>query len=264
MLNIPLLLSFPMQLQLGNTQIPVHFVMETLGMFIGFRYFLWLKKKQGDPVESSNRVWILIAATFGALLGSRVVGALENPAALMAAPKWWVYAYQQKTVVGGLLGGLFLVEAAKWLLKEKTSSGDLFVYPFILAMILGRIGCFSMGVYEETYGLPSQLPWALDLGDGLLRHPVALYEILFWVMLWTGLRMLNKNRLLANGALFKIFMLCYLGFRFMLDFIKPHYSWGIGLSTIQWACVLGWVWYLPGLPNLVRMLGKTNRIEKTA
>lgn len=246
-------IHFPVELQLGNAALPLHFVMETGGIFIGFRYFLWLKKKQGDPVESSNRVWILIAATFGALLGSRLVGALENPTALMAAPKWWVYAYQQKTVVGGLLGGLFLVELVKVLLKEKTSSGDLFVYPFILAMIIGRVGCFSMGVYEETYGLSSQLPWAMNLGDGLLRHPVALYEIVFLVLLWAGLRSFEKKRAIANGARFKVFMLAYLAFRFSIDFIKPHYTWGIGLSSIQIACVVGWLWYLPYLANIKRL-----------
>jgi hypothetical protein len=44
-----------------------------------------------------------------------------------------------------------------------------------------------MGVYEETYGLPSSLPWAMDLGDGIQRHPVALYEIIFLIALWLSL-----------------------------------------------------------------------------
>ena len=85
--------------------------------------------------------------------------------------------YSNKTIIGGLLGGLFGVELIKKVIEEKKASGDLFTYPVMLALIIGRIGCFSMGVYEETYGLPTTLPWGVKLGDNIPRHPVCLYEI---------------------------------------------------------------------------------------
>ena len=34
-----------------------------------------------------------------------------------------------------------------------------------LAAGVGRIGCFLSGLPDGTYGLPSSLPWAIDLGD---------------------------------------------------------------------------------------------------
>ena len=184
---------FPVTLHVGSVIIPLHAICETLGIFIGFRYFLYLKKKHGDLIESSNRVWILIGATSGALIGTRLIGALENPPELLHSANMLMYAYQQKTIVGGLLGGLFVVELTKLILKEKTSSGDLFVFPLILAMIIGRIGCFSMGVYEETYGLQTSLPWGMNLGDGLVRHPVALYEHAFLFVLWFALFFVQKK-----------------------------------------------------------------------
>ena len=137
---------------------------------------------------------------------------------------------------------------------EKKASGDLFVFPMILALIIGRIGCFSMGVYEETYGLPASLPWALDLGDGIPRHPVTLYEIIFLGLLWWVLLRTQKNLPLENGALFKIFMISYLLFRFVLDFIKPHYSLPLGLSSIQLACLLGILYYLPSILQPKKLL----------
>jgi phosphatidylglycerol:prolipoprotein diacylglycerol transferase len=100
-----------------------------------------------------------------------------------------------------------------------------------------------MGVFEETYGTVSTLPWAMNLGDGLLRHPVALYEILFLLILWIAIYQFEKKYALANGARFKIFMMAYLCFRFILDFIKPHYTFNIGLSTIQITCVVGLMYY---------------------
>jgi phosphatidylglycerol:prolipoprotein diacylglycerol transferase len=57
-----------------------------------------------------------------------------------------------KTVAGGSLGGLFGVEVVKNIIGEKQKSGDLFTYPIILALIIGRIGCFTTAIYEQTYG----------------------------------------------------------------------------------------------------------------
>ena len=102
-----------------------------------------------------------------------------------------------------------------------------------------------MGIYEETYGVPSNVPWAMNLGDGITRHPVTLYEIVFLIALWMLLRQIQSRYELANGALFKIFMIAYLVFRFLLDFMKPHFTFPIGLSTIQLTSILGILYYLP-------------------
>ncbi|HYC27350.1 MAG TPA: prolipoprotein diacylglyceryl transferase family protein, partial [Chitinophagaceae bacterium] len=211
--------------------------------FIGFRYFLYLRKRQQDPVASRSRIWVIIGAIFGALIGSRLLGSLERPYELFMTDNLWLYIYANKTVVGGFLGGLIGVELAKKLIGEKKSSGDLFVYPMILALCIGRVGCFSMGVYEETYGTETSLPWGMDLGDGLSRHPVDLYEIIFLVFLWVIFKRTQQTYILNNGALFKLFMIAYLLFRFLLEFIKPHYTLSIGLSSIQLACSLGLLYY---------------------
>ncbi len=126
---------------------------------------------------------------------------------------------------------------------ERQRSGDLFTYPLLLAMIIGRIGCFSMGVHEETYGTVTSSSFGVNLGDGELRHPVTLYEIAFLICLWVVLFLLEKKYRLVSGARFKIFMIAYLLFRFMLDFIKPHYTFPIALSTIQLTCILGLLYY---------------------
>lgn len=247
-------MQFPVTLQVGSFTIPLHTVMETLGIFIGFRYFLYLRKKKGDVVEESNRIWIVIGAIFGALLGSRMIGALEDPVGWFQSPHPLLYFYQNKTVVGGFLGGLFGVELFKKFMGERTASGDLFVFPMLLALIIGRIGCFSMGVYEETYGMPTTLFTGMNLGDNVLRHPVALYEILFLMCLWLLLYQIQKQVALQNGALFKLFMITYLLFRFCLDFIKPHYTFSIGLSTIQITCLIGILYYLPYLLQPKKLL----------
>ena len=221
----------------------LHAITEVLSMFVAFRYYLYVKKRQGDAIEKDNRLWIVLGAALGALLGSRLLGGLENPPELMRSNNPLLYFYQNKAVVGGFLGGLWGVELIKLAIGERRSSGDIFTYPMILGLILGRIGCFSMGIYEETYGSPTSFFTGMNLGDGLKRHPVSLYEMLFLILLWIAMIRLERKYTFVSGARFKLFMMAYLLFRLLLDFIKPHYTFPFGLSTIQLACIAGLCYY---------------------
>jgi prolipoprotein diacylglyceryltransferase len=120
-------------------------------------------------------------------------------------------------------------------------------------MIIGRGGCFSTGIHEATYGIASSLPWAMDLGDGMRRHPVVLYEMAFLMLLWAGLIKLRHAADLSPGSLFRIFLIAYLLFRFFLDFIKPGWRPLPGITTIQLACLGGLLYYAPYLVNPSRL-----------
>lgn len=252
-------MHFPFQINIFGTNIYLHVILEILAFTIGYRYFIFLRKKQGDDLSSENRLWVIIGATLGALIGSRLIGGLENPPELFHSENFLFYFYQNKTVVGGFLGGLFGVEVTKKMVNERQTSGDLFTFPMILALIIGRIGCFSMGVFEETYGTPTSLFTGINLGDGILRHPVALYEIVFLICTWLFLIQIEKNYQLKDGARFKIFMILYLLFRFMLDFIKPHFTFFVGLSTIQLTCLAGLIYYGPFIISPNKLLLSRNK-----
>jgi phosphatidylglycerol---prolipoprotein diacylglyceryl transferase len=236
-------MAFPINLKLGGLTLSLHLIFETLGLAIGFRYFLFLRNRQKDRINDTNRSLIIIGATFGAFFFSRLIGALENPMTLIHSKHILLYLYANKTIVGGLLGALLVVEVTKKIIHEKTSSGDLFTFPLILAMMIGRIGCFSSGLSEETYGLPTNSFLGIDLGDGLYRYPVTLYEMGFLGLLWLVLVVIERKVKLVNGYRFQFFMIAYLAFRFLLDFIKPHYVYFIGLGSIQLCCLIGLLYY---------------------
>ena len=236
-------MTFPLQLRLGSHSVSLHLFFETLGCFVGFRYFLHLRKRRPDTIPDANRTRIIIGATIGALLFSRLIGALEHPDTWFHSNYSLLYLYSNKTIVGALLGGLLMVEITKKLIHEKHSSGDLFTYPLILAMMIGRLGCFTSGITEETYGIGTTSMLGMDLGDGIPRHPVALYEIVFLGLLWLALSALERRVTLAEGYHFQLFMIAYLAFRFLLDFIKPHYSYLLGLGAIQLCCLAGLLYY---------------------
>lgn len=236
-------MTFPVELHCGSVHLSLHFVFELLAFGLGYRYYRHLRGTGTDPISSGNRLWILIGASAGAFLFSRLLGGLEDPVLFFSGTLTPADYYGNRTIVGGLLGGLIGVELTKKLIGEKESSGDLFTYPLILAIMVGRVGCFLSGVAEPTYGVPSALPWAMNLGDGIPRHPVALYEILFLALLWIGLYALEKRYDLRSGLRFVLFMMAYLLFRFGIDFIKPGFRFSFGLTSIQIACLSGLFYY---------------------
>jgi phosphatidylglycerol:prolipoprotein diacylglycerol transferase len=49
--------------------------------------------------------------------------------------------------------------------------------------------------------------------------------------------------LFLPGDAFKLFMVAYLSFRLLCDFLKPYPRIFLGLGGIQWACVLLLLYY---------------------
>jgi len=236
-------MDFPLTFHIFGKTILAHPVLETFGIFIAMRYYFFLKRKSSEKMSFNTSAAILIGATAGALIGSKLIGNLENPYIFFEDfnfKRFWT----NNTIVGGLTFGLIGVEIAKKIVGHKESTGDLIVFPLILAMIIGRIGCFLMGVHEETYGLPTDSVLGMHLGDEFLRHPVALYEIAFLLFMWFELKMIARKNKYVSGFLFQLFMLSYFSFRFLLDFIKPRIEIIGNLGTIQIVCMMVIIYYI--------------------
>lgn len=222
----------------------VHTIFEVAAFFVGFRYYLFLRKKSGDNIPELNRTWIIVGAAAGALIGSRVVGAFEDPSWLHHLSLKNIFiAFNSKTIVGGLFGGILGVELTKKMLGEKQRSGDLFVFPILLALFIGRIGCLLTALQDHTAGGPTTLPWGIDYGDGIYRNPLPLYEMLFLAITFFVLWIVDKRKTLAPGALFKIMMVAYFLYRFANEFGKGDYIYFAHLTAIQIVCCIGLLYY---------------------
>ena len=233
--------QFPVYIPLGPLRLHPHAVFETLAYAIGFRIYLRLRRRQGDVIADGTRWSIVAAAIAGAAMGSKVLYWFEDPAATWQHLTDPVFLLQGKTIVGGLVGGLIAVEATKLAVGVREATGDLFAVPLALGAAIGRIGCFLTGLSDHTYGNPSALPWAVDFGDGVSRHPTQLYEALFLVVLAVALSQFAR-RPHVNGDVFKLFMTGYLGFRLIVDAVKPDPAF-LGLSSIQWMAAAVLIYY---------------------
>jgi phosphatidylglycerol:prolipoprotein diacylglycerol transferase len=241
-------MHYPVEIVLGPAHIPAHLIFEILAYSLGFRAYQWARKRVQDPISTENRWWIFLGAVAGAFFGAHLLGVLERP--LPQSGNFIIYFMANKTVLGGFLGGLIGVEWTKKIIGVTHSSGDLMAYPMILALVIGRIGCHLAGLNDGTHGLPATLPWAIDFGDGMPRHPVNLYEIAFLCLLGLfifvlengGLKRSNTSRL-ADGGRFKLFMIGYLCWRFAAEWLKPVWYFSLGFTSIQMAAAAGLVYY---------------------
>ena len=133
----------------------------------------WWIRRQGwlphaaQPSLADNPGYF-IALSLGAVAGALALGSLNLDLADRAP--------LGHSIAGAIVGGIIVVELFKWATGMRGSTGVRLVAPLSLGIAVGRLGCFFAGLPDYTYGVPTTLPWGVDLGDGIARHPVQLYE----------------------------------------------------------------------------------------
>lgn len=218
----------------------LHPLFEMLGYAGGYWTFRAERARYGDRLSEERRWTVIAAAAVGALLGSRLLGWLEQvPRIGWAWHVLFVPSGGGKTIVGGLLGGWLAVEVTKKMVGVHSRTGDLFAVALCIGIAIGRVGCFFAGLADDTYGNPTTLPWGVDFGDGIRRHPTQMYELVFLLALAAVLHAYAK-RSHVEGAMFRWFMAAYLGWRMVVEFLKPE-PVVAGLDVIQWAAVVGFL-----------------------
>ena len=215
----------------------VHFLFEILAWIAGFILYRQMRGLSPLGLERSQQNALTAFGILGAAIGAKLLGLAEHSELWAAGSVLSLLA--AKSILGALLGGTLGVELTQAVLKIKLSTGDAYVFPLIIAMMIGRFGCFFAGVSDGTWGSATGGFWGLDGGDGVLRHPTPVYEI--WVLGILGLGFYAiRNKPLKSGMRFQIFMAVYCAFRFAVEFIKPVTIWlPLGLSILQICALCG-------------------------
>jgi len=167
---------------------------------VAFYAYLKLRRRFGDPIDTPLRWAAVAAAVAGAALGSKILFWLEDPRQTLENLHNPAYLIGGKTIVGALIGGLVAVELIKRYIGLRTSTGDLYAIPLAVGIAIGRIGCFLTGLSDNTYGTPTGLPWGINFGDGIRRHPTQLYEIAFLIALIPILYLTLRKIVIPSAA----------------------------------------------------------------
>ena len=245
-------MTFPVYLELLGWRLHPHVFFEAVGYFVGARLYFAAQPAPGETkLPLTPNLWLLVGCIFGAWAGSKLLAWLESPHEYLALLRSDPLALLGgKTIVGGLLGGWTGIELAKLRLGITRSTGDRFVVPLAVGTALGRVGCFLTGLPDHTYGVATSLPWGVNFGDGVFRHPTQLYECGAVLVLVVGLLLATRGRQLPSGAHFRLYFAGYFAFRLLIEFIKPRETPFLGLSAIQLASLAGIALSLASLRRL--------------
>ncbi|MEN9731859.1 MAG: hypothetical protein RL488_1169 [Actinomycetota bacterium] len=124
---------------------------------------------------------------------------------------------------------------------------DVIVPGVILAQAIGRWGNYFN---QELFGLPTTLPWGLeismpnpavpaDMPFGTLFLPTFLYEFLWNIAGFVILLMLDKRFDLRWGKLFAVYLMYYSIGRFWIEGLRMDPTdYFMGLRTNQWSAVI--------------------------
>jgi hypothetical protein len=155
------------------------------------------------------------ALVIGAIPGAWLLGSLNSLRGATPA--------LSHSVAGALVGAIVGVEVYKRLRGVTGSTGGVFVGPFSLGVVVGRLGCLFAGLPDGTYGKPTTLPWAVDLGDGIGRHPVQIYESLSMALFLAAYLVgLQRRSPWALRRGFYAMCIAYGLQRFAWEFLKPY------------------------------------------
>src|SRR5262245_26894777 len=176
----------------------------------------WLSHLRGLQFPSQSfELPYLAALVFGAGIGAYLFGTLN----LWLSGQGGI----ARSVEGALAGGIIAIELYKWRNGIRFRTGARFALPLAIGIAIGRIGCYVAGLDDFTYGTPTALPWGHDFGDGVLRHPVQLYESIAmaaFAAVYIMAVVRRDDTIIANG--FYLALAWYGLQRFAWEFLKPY------------------------------------------
>jgi phosphatidylglycerol:prolipoprotein diacylglycerol transferase len=177
--------------------------------------YTWRLREFAAGVVAKTGPFYIAALAGGAIAGAWLFGSLNTGFEVIPHPS--------HSIAGALAGGIIAVELYKSARRVTGSTGVIWVGPLALGIAVGRLGCLLAGLSDETFGTPTSLAWGVDLGDGIARHPVQVYEsVSMLAFLIVYLAALGRRAAWTRDRAFYLFILCYAIQRFVWEFLKPY------------------------------------------
>lgn len=197
---------------------------------LSFLAGLWLSRKEAarkglaPALIGEFSVYAIIAGLIGArlyfILFSDPVSYLRKPWEILAV---W---HGGIGVIGSLIGGFL---AALWFCRSKhiplLKLADVLVPGIALGQTLGQFACLANG---DSYGRPSDLPWAITYTDprsfaplNVPLHPIEIYEMAAYFVVFL-IVLSTRKRFNTDGFSFLTYLAAYGTARFAMDFFRGH------------------------------------------
>jgi prolipoprotein diacylglyceryltransferase len=231
----------PVLFRLGSFAVPSHETFILLGVLAG-AFVFWREARRRSMVDE-RLLWIVAGTVFLGTICARVGTGWRYVAETGDSTLGGILVRGGRSIVGGLAGAYCGAHLSKRLVGYTRSTGDLFAPAVALAMAIGRIGC----LLSEQIGTPTSLPWGVRLDadtlaripncpyctPGVALHPSFVYEIVFHLAMFAALMWYLRPRITVEGDLFKIYLLSYAAFRFVVEFVRGNPVLWFGMTGAQ-------------------------------
>lgn len=218
----------------------------------------------------------LCAVLVGAFLCSKLVHGVTYATSMAGDPfadalLAWLAG---DSIVGALLGG----RIGLWL-ADRSDAGrrvaDALTTPVIVALLVLACGSVGWALRGAGVGGATDLPWGMDFGDGVARHPLMLYEAVWLcVLAWADRR--TAGAPVGAGRRAALVLFGYFGFIVLAGYLKapfqgfllteamqprPRVVAGI-MTPEQWLAACAMFALLPGVPaTLKKALGARGNVR---
>ena len=241
--------TFP-EISIGPLQLRTFGLMVGLGVLIGAwvagRY---IENHAGITRDDTYRLATMLVVA--GVIGARITWVIthfdqiDSPLDVIAV---WKGGLQFS---GGFIAAVLvgMPTFRKWTRAVRWSNLDGYAFGLTIGLAFGRVGCTSVG---EHFGKLSTFFLAVRYDGGSVReetlgpnhrlvvgdtfHNTAIYELLFLLVLFTGLALLQRRKP-SPGTLIGVFCLYYGVARGLSDFLRVNDNKVLGLTGAQWMCL---------------------------
>jgi len=220
--------------------VPLHGRFVLLGTAVAVLVFL--VGARGRRALSGELLVVLVGALFCGALGAKLA-VVWRYVDMDAAPSLLGFVLRSgQSVLGGLSGAYAGAILTKRLVGYRSGTGDLFAPAVALGIGVGRFGC----LLTEPPGVPTGGRWGVVVDAARAAtipgfppqwinvplHPSFVYEIPFHLIMACLLLHL-RSRGALKGDLFKLYLLAYAPFRFLIEFVRGNPVVWHGLTRSQ-------------------------------
>jgi phosphatidylglycerol:prolipoprotein diacylglycerol transferase len=236
---------YPVLFEFSGFQIRSYGVIVALSFLIA----LWMSTREAQRKGLDPKLVQDFAAygLLGGIAGARLYFVLFSAPDYFLKHPWEIFAVWSGGIgiIGALIGG-FLV--AVWFCRRKRISllkfGDTLAPGVALGQTVGQFACLLNG---DSYGRPTDLPWAITYTDprslaplNIPLHPIELYEMaayfLVFLLVWE-----IRARYRVHGITFFIYLAGYGLARFVVDFFRGDpamFAWGMQAAQVFGAAMV--------------------------
>lgn len=221
----------PIAFSFGGFPVPWYTICYLLGVILATLFFVSLLKRKGLILSEDTTIELIVSVLWGVIIGARLGYVLFYGDALYWTEPWRIISPYDFTLHewvgirglsfhGGLIGGAIgLWRFTREARRNFWGFADTLVQTVPIGIFFGRIGNF---LNHEIVGTATTtfigMQWTA--GEGVLRHPVTLYEALSEGLLLFFFLVL-ANRLGARpGNVTALFLIGYGAIRFMMEFFR--------------------------------------------